>query len=406
MSKNMFDLDDELLTEEKKSDFGEYLKKARALCIRGQYDRALEIYNKILDVDYENEEALIGILRVHSKDYREYSGETIENDIHAIETMCPDTYNDEYLKYISKRKDYLSTKKEEKKPESVTQTIKTVVNEEPKPVTPPKPVIPAKPVDPLENLTKLTIADINKYKNDSTFVMPKHVRDIETGLFKNFKNLRKLTLSYDIFNRGYQFNDFFSDNYVVDEVIVPNGVKDIGDFFRKSKNIKKVVLPDSITEVFAFFSSSVEEVNIPRGCRELKTNAFLWCKKLNEITIPDNIKIFGNNVFEDDDSLRKVVFEKNCSFSVFGSPYGNDFFGKCKNIEEIHLPRSWDPEKLPNFSIECIMKCGASAKRVFYQGTINVLKNMLNKDEYFKKMKGKGNSTEWVALDGSYFDGI
>jgi len=105
MTKNMFDLDDSLL-EEKKSDYSEDIKKARALSIRGQYDRALDIYNKILDEDYENEDALIGLLRVHSKNFREFDGKIIEDDIFAIEQMAPDTTNEEYLNYLSRRDDY------------------------------------------------------------------------------------------------------------------------------------------------------------------------------------------------------------------------------------------------------------------------------------------------------------
>ena len=46
MSKNMFDLDDELLEDD---NYSEELNRADALCMREQFDRALEIYNKILD---------------------------------------------------------------------------------------------------------------------------------------------------------------------------------------------------------------------------------------------------------------------------------------------------------------------------------------------------------------------
>ena len=132
MGKNMFDLDDSLL-EDNKSDYSEEIKKARALSIRGQYDRALDIYNKILDEDFENEEALIGVLRVHSKNFREFDDKKIEDDIFAIEQMAPDTTNEEYLDYLSKREDYKANHKKEdtnkdveepKKQTKVTETKK------------------------------------------------------------------------------------------------------------------------------------------------------------------------------------------------------------------------------------------------------------------------------------------
>ena len=114
---NLFDLDDNLLKEEKKEtkDLSVELKKARALCIRGQRDRALEIYNAILEEDFENEQALLGILRVHSENFRIYEGKQVEDDVYAIESMCPDIMDEEYLNYISKRNDALKNTKEEPK---------------------------------------------------------------------------------------------------------------------------------------------------------------------------------------------------------------------------------------------------------------------------------------------------
>ena len=129
---NLFDLDNDLLKEEKPSkDNSVELRKARALCIRGQKDRALEIYNAILEEDFENEQALLGILRVHSENFRIYEGKQIEDDVYAIESMCPDIMDEEYLNYISKRNDALKSKKEEKK-EEPKKEVKEVKAEAPK----------------------------------------------------------------------------------------------------------------------------------------------------------------------------------------------------------------------------------------------------------------------------------
>lgn len=100
----LFDLDDSLIKEEKKpSNYDDDLRKAKVLCIRGEYGAALAIYNAILDKDFENEGALIGILRVHSKDFRELKGEQLDNDIHAIESLHPNTKDPDYLAYKQKR---------------------------------------------------------------------------------------------------------------------------------------------------------------------------------------------------------------------------------------------------------------------------------------------------------------
>ena len=103
MAKNMFDLDDELLNDNK-NKYEEELKKANILCIRERYDKALEIYNQILDEDMENEDAYIGLLRAHSKNFSVFDGEEIERDIRVIEKLFPDIMNEEYVNYYTKRK--------------------------------------------------------------------------------------------------------------------------------------------------------------------------------------------------------------------------------------------------------------------------------------------------------------
>ena len=103
MAKNMFDLDDELLNDNK-NKYEEELKKANILCIRERFDKALEIYNQILDEDMENEDAYIGLLRAHSKNFSVFDGEEIERDIRVIEKLFPDIMNEEYVNYYTKRK--------------------------------------------------------------------------------------------------------------------------------------------------------------------------------------------------------------------------------------------------------------------------------------------------------------
>ena len=100
MSKNMFDLDDELLNDNK---YSEELDRADSLCMREQFDRAIEIYNKVLDSDMRNERALLGILKVHSAYYTIYDGPGIEKDIRIIERVLPNINNPEYLYYCKKK---------------------------------------------------------------------------------------------------------------------------------------------------------------------------------------------------------------------------------------------------------------------------------------------------------------
>lgn len=101
-----FDLDNDLM-EDSQNDFSKDLELANLLCMREQYSKALDIYNKILDKDMKNEEAYIGLLKVHSECFTKYEGADIEKDIRIIERLFPNTLNKEYASYCLDRKKHL-----------------------------------------------------------------------------------------------------------------------------------------------------------------------------------------------------------------------------------------------------------------------------------------------------------
>ena len=135
MAKDLFDFD--VQVEEKKTDFSQQIELANVLCIRGQYERAIKIFNDILDVDYKCEEAYVGLLRAHSEDFSLFEGKEIEQDIKAIEKLFPDIMNKDYVQYISLRnKNLKKTPIKEEKP-SPTKS-KTIDN---KPVNKKEPLV-------------------------------------------------------------------------------------------------------------------------------------------------------------------------------------------------------------------------------------------------------------------------
>lgn len=97
MSKDLFDVENNI------SNYELEIKKARALCIRGQFDRALVIYNSILEDEYDNPDALVGLLRIHSHDFTLFEGEEIEKDMSVIYRLCPNIDDEEFHQYNDKR---------------------------------------------------------------------------------------------------------------------------------------------------------------------------------------------------------------------------------------------------------------------------------------------------------------
>lgn len=102
MGKDLFDFDIGGSSKPSSSN-DELLRKARSLCARGMYDKALDIYNQILDDDFECEEAYIGLLRVHSEDFTIFEGKQIDQDVHAIQKMFPKCNDEEYSEFIKQK---------------------------------------------------------------------------------------------------------------------------------------------------------------------------------------------------------------------------------------------------------------------------------------------------------------
>lgn len=124
-----FDASIEDALDAKLKTYDEELKRARIYCVRGQYEKALAIYNAILDEDMENQEAYLGLLRVHSEDFTILEGEEIERDIHTLETLFPDIEDAEYIHYLAKRKEARHSSGPSKKAPSALNDAASLLDE-------------------------------------------------------------------------------------------------------------------------------------------------------------------------------------------------------------------------------------------------------------------------------------
>lgn len=116
MSKNdLFDFDENLTggfdiqlenlsIEEKNSQ----LKKAVVLCLKNKFDEALEIYEELIKNDINCIQAYIGILRVHSENFKKYDGDVISQDLSIIDELGDGSQNkdENYNNYVKQRKEY------------------------------------------------------------------------------------------------------------------------------------------------------------------------------------------------------------------------------------------------------------------------------------------------------------
>ncbi len=87
------------------------------------------------------------------------------------------------------------------------------------------------------------------------------------------------------------------DNFT--EVIIPEGVTEIGEYAFAETKIKKITLPESLTKIgdYAFYMSTLEEIVIPSGVKEIGYSSFDRCMNLEKVTLNNGLEKIGERSF-------------------------------------------------------------------------------------------------------------
>lgn len=93
----------------------------------------------------------------------------------------------------------------------------------------------------------------------------------------------------------------FTDNDVLEEIILPEGVVMIDTgAFEGRYNLKRVVLPDSlliIGEMAFYYCPELADVQLPPNLYAIGPSAFVDCWKLTSIDIPETVRYIGSEAF-------------------------------------------------------------------------------------------------------------
>lgn len=128
------------------------------------------------------------------------------------------------------------------------------------------------------------------------------------------------------------------DDEVIEAIIVPEGIEEIGDqVFEQISSLKTVILPKTLKKIGKFvFSecSALTEIAIPYGVQEIGDGAFSACNSLKSVVIPGSVKKVSKWAFSECSSLSEVIISNGVQ------EIGDCAFGSCESLVKIKLPSS------------------------------------------------------------------
>ena len=172
-----------------------------------------------------------------------------------------------------------------------------------------------------------------------------------------------LTISGNGKMKNYASNDGAPWGKNITEVIINNGVTNIGDSsFFECKKLTNIVISDTVTDIgsFAFLNcDELIDIILPDSIKSIGNHAFSGCKGLINIGIPEGIKSIGDGTFYNCIGLTSIVIPDRVT------RIGEYAFKGCKGLTSITIPYSvtnidrmafYDCENLNEVNITDIIK--------------------------------------------------
>ena len=130
--------------------------------------------------------------------------------------------------------------------------------------------------------------------------------------------------------------DVFNDNIKkeeINEIIIPNGVKQIEDSFT-GWGFETITIPNSVELIaMAVFSEcpNLEKIEVAKGNNKItmESSSFKECKNLKNLSIYSNDALIGSRAFEDCKKLETVVI-KGANANI-----RNHVFANCENLKTV-----------------------------------------------------------------------
>ena len=145
-----------------------------------------------------------------------------------------------------------------------------------------------------------------------------------------------LSGSGEMWNNGYDDSPF--KDYEIRKATVEYGITSIGESaFLGCRGMTELTLPNSVTSIGgnAFEGcSGLTELTLPNGVRSIGDSAFSGCSGLTELTLPDSVTSIGDGAFICCSGMTELILPSSVT------SIGDYAFYGCSGLTELTLPDS------------------------------------------------------------------
>lgn len=187
------------------------------------------------------------------------------------------------------------------------------------------------------------------YVPDSDAVMDFNLNDSETGVIltraarcSGHVTIPAYVDGYPIVQIGKKKDEYgtqqngFSYNSDMTAVTIPDTVKDMGEYaFGFCINLREAMIPDSVSSIgnYCFYETGIEKAIFSKSMEIIPVAAFVNCKKIKRMVIPDHIISIGEAAFEGCTGLELITIPSSVN------QIDRRAFADCTSLKEIVIPK-------------------------------------------------------------------
>ncbi len=215
------------------------------------------------------------------------------------------------------------------------------------------------------------LSDSSYEPNIKSVTIPSSVKSIGSSAFSDCTKLESVYITdvaawcsidfeNDFSNPVYYAKNLYIDGELVEDLVIPDGVKTVPVFAFSGTTLSSIIIPDSVTNIgrYAFsYCTSLTSIKIPDSVTNISDSAFSGCTNLTSITVPDSVTSIGGSAFSDCTNLGLVTIGDsvtsigryafgnctNLTSVIIGkgvTDIGDSAFRKCTNLASIRIPDS------------------------------------------------------------------